>query len=221
MKARVELIEVVSLDTYEPHRQDNIRPCNHRTIGLPSCGVVQGLVSNSRVSVFSLAPRIVIPLVSLDSPSNSRKHRLGFTILSAYTLTFQTHLFSILPPSFARGFKALCASTLSLPLHVDPTRAAPAPDSAIWAAFETLGLVDRYESLIASVGYEHIEAHVLSACTGKWAEPMISGLRDWMSDKIVPWMLLPYARGASTSEWQYMFYSGLRRCTLWVITRFE
>ncbi|KII90894.1 hypothetical protein PLICRDRAFT_137424 [Plicaturopsis crispa FD-325 SS-3] len=119
---------------------------------------------------------------------------LGHTILSAYTLTFQTHLFSILPPSFSRGFKALCASTLTSDSTV------PKPDHGIWAAFERLGLVDRYESLIASVGYEHIEGHVLEACAGKWDVPMLPALREWMANHIVPWMVMPYARGATTTE---------------------
>lgn len=69
-------------------------------------------------------------------------------------------------------------------------------DPKLWAAFEMLGLVDRYESLIASVCYEHIENHVRSICQGRWDEPMLTILRDWMADKVVPWMLLPYARGA-------------------------
>jgi anaphase-promoting complex subunit 2 len=130
---------------------------------------------------------------------SSHNYSLGLTILSAYTLHFRTHLFSILPPSFARGFKKLCASTLP---PTDDTGIAPYQEfrgPALWVAFETLGLVDRYESLVASVGYEHIEAHVVSTCTGKWSEPMLSGLRNWMADEMVPWMLLPYARGATTS----------------------
>jgi anaphase-promoting complex subunit 2 len=72
-------------------------------------------------------------------------------------------------------------------------------DSKLWPSFEILGLADRYESLIASVCYEHIEAHVLETCTGKWDGPMLVKLREWMADKVVPWMLLPYARGAKTS----------------------
>jgi anaphase-promoting complex subunit 2 len=69
----------------------------------------------------------------------------------------------------------------------------------MWEAFEVLGLIDRYESLIASVGYEHIETHVLSTCEGRWSEAMMAELREWMTNKMVPWMLLPYARGATTS----------------------
>lgn len=67
---------------------------------------------------------------------------------------------------------------------------------SLWSAFEHLGLLDRYESLISSVCYEQIEEHILSTCGEQWADPMLAGLREWMSERIVPWMLLPYARGA-------------------------
>ena len=124
--------------------------------------------------------------------------RLGNTIRDAYTLTFRTHLFSILPPSFPRGFKALCASTLpSLSDDEEDTTITPKP--AMWAAFETLGLFDRYEALIASVVYQHIETHVVETCVNKWDEPVLPSLKDWMSKKIVKWMVSPYARGAKTS----------------------
>jgi anaphase-promoting complex subunit 2 len=122
---------------------------------------------------------------------------LGHTIRDAYTLTFQTHLFSILPPSFARGFKALCASTLPSASTDFVIDARP----HMWAAFEALGLFDRYEALIASVVYQHIESHVVKTCAGQWAEPVLPNLRDWMSKKVVKWMFLPYARGAKTSTY--------------------
>lgn len=120
-------------------------------------------------------------------------YRLGPTFFSAFTLTFQTHLFSILPPSFSRGFKALIVATLPPSDSTIP----PPPNRHLWNAFESLGLLDRLDSIIASVGYEHIEAHVLATCTGDWSKPMMETLRAWMSDKMVSWMLLPYARGAS------------------------
>ncbi|KAF8887095.1 hypothetical protein BD779DRAFT_1528109 [Infundibulicybe gibba] len=123
----------------------------------------------------------------------------GSTIFSAYVLTFQTNLFSSLPPSFSGAFKTLCASTLPLPDAEDDPDAQTMHQST-WTAIESLGLVDQYESIIASVGYEYIEAHVFETCTGKWSEPMLEGLRTWMSDKVVPWMLLTYARGASSTE---------------------
>ncbi|KAH9922867.1 uncharacterized protein BXZ73DRAFT_91578 [Epithele typhae] len=131
---------------------------------------------------------------------------LGSTLLSAYTLGFQTQIYSIFPPLFSEGFKALIASTFDLvtqPAAEPPTiwSAAPArPDLPLWAACEMLGLLDRYESLIASVCYEYIEAHVMETCKRKWDESMLSALRDWMAEKVVPWMVMPYARGARTSD---------------------
>lgn len=145
-----------------------------------------------------LASCILPPLPSYDtSPS-----RLGHTISSAYIVTFQTHVFSVLPATFAAGFKKLLAATLALSTEgVTPDIPASVQDSRLWPSFELLGLADRYESLIASVCYEHIEKHVVETCAGKWDEPMLSRLREWMAEKVVPWMLLPYARGAKTGKW--------------------
>ncbi|KAI0289207.1 ubiquitin-protein ligase [Russula brevipes] len=126
---------------------------------------------------------------------------LGHTISSAYIVNFQTHLFSVLPATFAGGFKKLLAATLALFTEgATPDIPTSVRDTKLWPSFELLGLADRYESLIASVCYEHIEAHVLEMCAGKWDEPMLSKLREWMADKVVPWMLMPYARGAKTTE---------------------
>lgn len=69
----------------------------------------------------------------------------------------------------------------------------------LWNAFDQLGLLDRYESLISSVCYEHIETHIQESCSGKWGEPMLARLREWMAEKVVPWMIMPYARGARSS----------------------
>ncbi|KAJ7878833.1 hypothetical protein B0H14DRAFT_3083005 [Mycena olivaceomarginata] len=99
---------------------------------------------------------------------------LGPTIRAAYTLTFQTQLFSILPPAF-----------LAPPM---------------WEAFEVLGLTDRYEGIIASVGYERIEDYVRETCTGRWDKPCLEELRVWMTEQIVPWMLPMYAKGAGNTE---------------------
>ncbi|KAG6879047.1 hypothetical protein C0992_005592, partial [Termitomyces sp. T32_za158] len=131
---------------------------------------------------------------------------LGPTVLSAYTLNFQTHLFSTLPPSFTSAFKALCKS--SLPSN-DATPLPEARGPRLWAAFETLGLLDRYEYIVASVGYEHIEHYVLDVCSGSWSKPMLEDLRTWMSDKMVSWMLLPYARGATSPEQARIMLSGV------------
>ena len=137
-----------------------------------------------------------------------RLSRLGSTLPSAYTLAFQTHVYSTFPPSFAHGFKALIASTFSLvnascpppwaiPHEAQLQSSPPArPDLHLWAACEALGLLDRYESLIASVCYEYIEEHVNGTCAKKWEDSMLGPLREWMAEKVVPWMVMPYARGA-------------------------
>lgn len=67
-------------------------------------------------------------------------------------------------------------------------------------AFDVIGLLDRYENLVASVCYEQIEARTQETCPGVWNEQMLPGLRNWMAEQIVPWMILPYARGAKTRE---------------------
>lgn len=59
-----------------------------------------------------------------------------------------------------------------------------------------MGMLERFESLISSVCYEAIEKRVWDKCAKSWEEPELANLREWMTDCIVPWMLLPYARGA-------------------------
>ena len=135
---------------------------------------------------------------------------MGSTVLSAFTITYQTHVYSILPPQFSTGFKELIAFTFQLTSHEAvpgwltrlfpcPERSAR-PDTLLWMTFEELGLIERYESLILSVCYEHIENHIVKTCTRVWNEPTLQPMRDWMSNEIVPWLLMPYAREARTSE---------------------
>lgn len=86
-------------------------------------------------------------------------------------------------------------------------------DRPLWQAFDTLSLVERYETLITSVGYEYIETHVLETCAGSWEEPMLPNLRSWMMLKIVPWMLWPFARGATNGTTWSLYIS---RCSSFV-----
>lgn len=119
---------------------------------------------------------------------------LSHTILSQYTAVFQRHLFASLPPAFAAAFKALISATLRrddsglIPLipHHKP----------LWDAFEIIGLTDRYESVIAAVGYERIEEHILASCAGEWVETQMDKLRAWMTEVLIEWLLLTYARNA-------------------------
>lgn len=147
--------------------------------------------------------------------------RLGPTVLTAFSTTFQTHAFSILPSSFSQGFKGLVASTLNPdyatrpPLWMatlfssrDPTQLRW--DQPLWLAFEQLGMIERYESLISSVCYEHIESHILTVCAKVWDRPALADMRAWMTDQIVPWLIMPYARGARTGKFMALrFFSVL------------
>ncbi|KAH7904718.1 ubiquitin-protein ligase [Hygrophoropsis aurantiaca] len=63
-----------------------------------------------------------------------------------------------------------------------------------------LGLIERYETLIASVGYECIEARVLGTCAARWGASVLGELRAWMADRVVLWMMLPFARGAASVD---------------------
>ncbi|KAJ7583017.1 hypothetical protein C8J56DRAFT_956338 [Mycena floridula] len=117
---------------------------------------------------------------------------MGQTMRSAYVLTFRTQMFAILPPTFVDGFKALCVSTL--PSADSDTPAIPS--KALWETLETLGLLDRYEHVVASVGYEHIEEHIRLQCSGQWATPMMDELRKWTQERLIPWMVVMYGRGS-------------------------
>lgn len=103
-----------------------------------------------------------------------------------------------LPPEFASALKELVAWTILPPdtADMDPL----IQSTEIWSYFDILGLIDRYEMLIASVCYEHIDARVTMMCARKWGEPMLPQVRAWMAQDVVGWMLKPYARGAKTSE---------------------
>lgn len=110
-------------------------------------------------------------------------------------MEFQKHTFANLPATFPAAFKRLCRATVGAPV-----------DLKLWGDFERLGLLDRYENMIASVGYEQIEGRIAETCPRNWNEPMLKGLREWSSQKIVHWMVLPFARGARSSKWLNMIY---------------
>ena len=64
------------------------------------------------------------------------------------------------------------------------------------------------------MGYEFIENYVSKVCTGEWAKPMLEDLRIWMTDKVVPWMLHVYARGATNGLVSLFFHLILPRHSL-------
>ena len=127
------------------------------------------------------------------------KNKIWFHCLLGHILDFQTRLFSLLPPSFPTGFKNLCACLLAPPSPLEDAKDSfsidtlpmmsycdPSMTALIWEHLEVLGFIDRYESIIASVGFEFIEKHVLKTCTGEWTKQMLEDLRIWMSGKVVP-----------------------------------
>ena len=143
--------------------------------------------------------RVSVTLISASPLIGVVLHRFGHQVLSAFNHTFQTHIFSVLPASFSSGFKSLIEMTLEPYLDTEESRNRSKEhptDLRLWAGFECLGMLERYESLISSVCYEAIEKRVLDRCAKSWEEPELANLREWMTDCVVPWMLLPYARGA-------------------------
>ncbi|KAL0961464.1 hypothetical protein HGRIS_006408 [Hohenbuehelia grisea] len=127
----------------------------------------------------------------------SPPEELGSGLLSAYTRSFRNNFFLTLPTSFSGAFRALCASTLpssdALPeeLNAEPN---------LWYIFNILGLTERFEGLIANVGYDYIHEYILETCTEQWAEPMLEGVKEKMSKQIIPWLLSIYGRGDLHSE---------------------
>jgi anaphase-promoting complex subunit 2 len=94
--------------------------------------------------------------------------RLGATVFSSYTLNFHTCSPLYLHPPLLPSKNSAC---LLVPSETDPDeeeqkQVRPNVHSTIWKIFEILGLVDRYKSIIASVGYDYIEEHMLKTCTG-------------------------------------------------------
>lgn len=186
-----EVIRISSSDELHTKRVTvQSRSRDHCKARVPTMRVVYNMGSRYRVCIPSCLHNQHLMVLSL-----------GQTITSAYTDHFLTHVYSALPATFAGGFKTLIAATLA-----NSTTGEAANEQSLiqnpqlWACFETLGLTERYEALVASVCYEHIESHVVETCAGEWEEPMLTSLRDWMADRVVPWMLLPYARGAKTGR---------------------
>ncbi|KIP08942.1 hypothetical protein PHLGIDRAFT_126668 [Phlebiopsis gigantea 11061_1 CR5-6] len=135
---------------------------------------------------------------------------MGPTVMGTFTITYQTHVFSILPPEFSKGFKELIAYTFQVTspdtcpdwlTKLFPCQGkSPRPDLGLWMTFDELGLTERYESLILSVCYERIETHITETCSKVWDQQMLQPMRSWMSDVIIPWLITPYAREARTAD---------------------
>lgn len=64
----------------------------------------------------------------------------------------------------------------------------------IWDTFDVLGMLDRYETVIASVGYEYIERVIRATCAQQWERAVMPELRRWMAGRIKPWLRSVYAK---------------------------
>jgi len=134
--------------------------------------------------------------------------RLGRSFLKGYYSKFRNRLFSCLPADFASGFKQVCTELLEPADEMDEDGEPVAnnrsnfeltPEQAtLWQNLSALGLIERFESTVAAVGYEYIERYILDKCKGEWERPMLNELRNWMTGRVVPWMLHIYAREATT-----------------------
>ncbi|OSX59891.1 hypothetical protein POSPLADRAFT_1149567 [Postia placenta MAD-698-R-SB12] len=149
-------------------------------------------------------PNILLGLVTNtrfpydDNLTLSRKARAHHS-LRIYPCLPDTRFLGPAPIILERIQRASTSPPPWAPPSLNPTQPMRY-DLPLWTAFEHLGLLDRYESLISSVCYEHIETHILETCAEKWGTPMLNQLREWMTNKIVPWMVMPYARGARSAE---------------------
>lgn len=86
----------------------------------------------------------------------------------------------ILAASFARGAKSLVVATPLRTVFLSSER----HDTASRRAFDTLSLIERYETLpavLTSVGYGYIEAHGHETRVGARSESPLPELRSWLT----------------------------------------
>jgi len=102
-------------------------------------------------------------------------HRFGPSFANMFKRSFTANLHVALPPQFHSGFVALVRSSL--------TGGGPA---GLFAQLEILGVLDHFESLIASVICNLIEERILETCPQQWATPQLAALREWLGEAIVP-----------------------------------
>ncbi|EJD53705.1 hypothetical protein AURDEDRAFT_141713 [Auricularia subglabra TFB-10046 SS5] len=115
--------------------------------------------------------------------------QLGEKLTSMFYTSFTTNLHLALPQSFPEAFVALLQSTIG-----------DTSDTNLFSQLETLGLLNRYEALLAAVICEQIEAQIDEMCPGKWDKPCLPILRHWLGDKVVQWLLAQYSSTRRNSE---------------------
>lgn len=113
------------------------------------------------------------------------------TLLKSYRITFQSILSSVITSTFRDAFARLLSESMGWTAEVN----AP-----LFQSLDTLGLLDRYESLLSGVVYHQIERRVSETCPKEWEQPQLASLRGWLRETVVPWLAGPYARGSKTGK---------------------
>ena len=57
-----------------------------------------------------------------------------------------------------------------------PLSSSPLPHTSSPGNTST-GLLERYETIVAGLGYEYIDEHMLRMCSGEWGRPIVEELR--------------------------------------------
>ncbi|KZW04109.1 hypothetical protein EXIGLDRAFT_716114 [Exidia glandulosa HHB12029] len=114
---------------------------------------------------------------------------LGGAFDGIFYTTFKSNLHIALPPSFPEAFVYLVQSTIG-----------DLSDTDLFKELHMLGMLDRYEALVASVVCEQIERQIETLCPGKWDEPRLPELRHWLGDKVVAWLMEQYSRAGTSAS---------------------
>jgi anaphase-promoting complex subunit 2 len=113
-------------------------------------------------------------------------------------MTFHSIIYSSFPATFKEAFATLMSASIYW---------APERSTSLFPLLETLGLLDRFESLMSGIVYDEIEKKVAETCPKVWTVAQLSQLRDWLKQTVVPWLASPYARGAKTSRHLLILYT--------------
>ncbi|KDQ20938.1 hypothetical protein BOTBODRAFT_142345 [Botryobasidium botryosum FD-172 SS1] len=119
----------------------------------------------------------------------------------AFQRAFRASLLSILPPSFSSAFTALLKFTLvDSESFTPPASQSLSRSPLLFEQINTFGVSEDFENIITNVLYEEIRVRVMDTCPGEWEESMLPGLREWFTQKALPWIAGMYASGAPNEE---------------------
>jgi anaphase-promoting complex subunit 2 len=100
---------------------------------------------------------------------------------------FRILLLASLPSTFPQAFKETV-------IHILPKSADFV--GHFFGMLDGLAILDDFETVIAGVLKDEIEAKVMEVCPMQWTEPQLPGLRRWFQETVVPWLSAVYARAS-------------------------